>query len=193
MRGCLWCVSVAYYLLYAHAAYAMEGRLNKVEVTEHQGTYTISMDALAGVPLAGAWRLLTDYPNLHLLNDAIKQSKVLGAQNDTQHLLQVDAEACVLLYCKRLLTVQNVLQQPYTRIMATMIPALSSFSYGEARLELRARGQTTHMRFHASIIPKFWVPPYIGIWLLEWKIRAEARDTLTNMERLAATDHRQPR
>ena len=71
----------------------MEGRLVSLTVTEQNKTYTIEVDAIAGVPLPVAWRLLTDYPNLGLLNDSIKKSEILGHQGETEHLLRVNAEA----------------------------------------------------------------------------------------------------
>jgi hypothetical protein len=163
----------------------MEGRLDILTVTEQNRTYTIKMDALAAVPLAAAWSLLTDYPNLGKLNDSIKKGELLVRRSDTQHLVRVDAEACVLFYCKQLLMVQNVYLQPQSQLVASIVPEQSSFSFGEADLQLRAEGGNTRMRFHARVIPKFWVPPYIGTWLLEWKLRSEARDTIENMEQLA--------
>lgn len=177
--GLLWSV--------AFVVSAMEGRVNDLTVTEQESSYTIRVDVQVAVPLTAAWRLLTDYPHLDRLNDAIRRSEVLARRSDTRHLVRVDAEACVLFYCKKLVLVQNVYQQPHSRLLATIVPMQSSFRFGEANLELQPDGGMTRMRLYARITPKFWVPPYIGTWLIEWKLRGEARDTIDNMERLART------
>lgn len=163
----------------------MEGRVNALSVIEQNGVYTIGMDVLVVAPVTAAWRLVTDYPNLGQLNDAIEKGEVLARRTDTQHLVHVDAKACVLFYCKQLVMVQNVFQQPRSLLLASLVPEQSSFSFGEASLRLQPEQDGTRMRLYARVTPKFWVPPYIGTWLIEWKLRGEARDTIENMERLA--------
>jgi hypothetical protein len=37
----------------------------------------------------------------------------------------------------------------------------------------------------SAVEPDFWIPPFIGPWLIERKLRSETLETVRNLERLA--------
>ena len=68
--------------------------------------------------------------------------------------------------------------------MATIVPEFSNFRSGYANWALREEGGGTHLLFTTQLEPSFWVPPLIGPWLIRYKLREEALQSVDNLEQL---------
>lgn len=174
-------------ILMLASACASAGRVNEVDVTLKNNTYTMKVDIWIARPKDEVFRVITDYPNLGKVNDSIIESKVVERYNANRLKLWNIAEVCVLFFCKHIRLLQNVVhshQQGITVLKATVLPKLSSFKFGTTSVELKEFNAGTQVNVLAKVVPKFWVPPYIGAWILEWKLGHEAKETLQNVERL---------
>lgn len=168
-------------------ASASAGKVNDVDVTLNNNTYTMKVDAWVSAPKEEVFRVITDYPNLNKVNDSIIESKVIERYNADRLKLWNIAEVCVLFYCKNIRLLQNVVhshKQDISILKATVFPKQSSFKYGVTSVELREHNEGTQVNVLAQVVPGFWVPPYIGAWILEWKLGYEAEETMLNIERL---------
>ena len=163
------------------------GVLNDVDVSLYGNTYHMKVDMWVTPSKDKVLRLITDYPNLKQVNDSIIESKVIERYDANHVKLWNIAEVCVLFYCKHIRLLQDVLHthKPDTSVLnAKVFPKFSSFKYGVTSVVLREHESGTHVNVTAKVTPNFWVPPYIGAWLLQWKLGSEAKETMGNVERL---------
>lgn len=170
---------------------ASAGKVNDVDVTLSNNTYTMKVDIWVARPRDEVFRVITDYPNLSKVNDSVIESRVIERYNDHHLKLWNVAEVCVLFYCKHIRLLQNIIHSDRHGVLvlnATVLPKQSSFKYGTTSVELREHNAGTQINIIAKVVPRFWVPPYIGAWILEWKLGREAKETMHNVERLIQPD-----
>lgn len=167
------------------AAPAGAGEVLDVAVEQFGTRYVVDIDARFDVPADRLRALLTDYPNLGLVNDSIQRSEVLETISPRHHCVRTEARVCVALLCKTIVQVQDVSQLPDGDILATVRATRSDFSYGVARWQFHEESAGTRMHFRSEIEPAFWVPPLIGPWLIRRALQAEALESIANLERLA--------
>ena len=86
----------------------------------------------------------------------------------------------MLLYCRDVSQTQDMVQSPGFVIVADILPQDSDFRSGRAHWRLSAEGDATLLRFHAEIVPAFFMPPLIGPWL----IKREMVSQMTEIVRL---------
>lgn len=155
-------------------------------ISQHEnGVYRVEVDALVSIAEPRARELLTDYNHLGRINPAIEVSRILQIRASGDYRVRTITEACVWFYCKRIHQVQDVIEASDGSVTATVIPAQSDFRYGYARLDLQQQPDGTRILIRAAVEPDFWIPPIIGPWLIQRKLRSEALETLRNLERLA--------
>jgi hypothetical protein len=128
---------------------------------------------------------LTDYNHLGRVNDAIEVSEILKTRKPGDYQVRTETEACVWFYCMRVHQVQDVIEAYDGSVTATVIPALSDFRQGYARLNLWQEPGGTRVLIRSEVEPDFWIPPIIGPWLIKRKLRSEALETVRNLERVA--------
>lgn len=163
------------------------GEVMNVAVEQLDTRYVVEIEARFDVPAARLRALLTDYPNLGLINDSIHHSEVLETISPRHHCVRTEARVCVAMLCKTIVQVQDVSQLPDGDLLATIRATRSDFSYGIARWQFREEPAGTYMHFHSEIEPAFWVPPLIGPWMIRHALQAEALKSVANLERLAET------
>ena len=89
---------------------------------------------------------------------------------------------CILIFCKRVVQVQDVTLVDDHTVVATMVPGAGDFRAGLSRWELTAVGAATELHFTQVFEPDFWVPPLIGPWLIEKKLVREVAETAMYIE-----------
>ena len=70
-------------------------------------------------------------------------------------------------------------------ITAVVVPKLSDFQHGYARVNIWQEPTGTRVLIRSEVRPDFWIPPIIGPWLIKRKLRSEALETVQNLERVA--------
>lgn len=158
------------------------GEIMKSSVTERDGIYDIDILARIDAPLATVHRVITDYDSLYRVNHAIVESRIVHSDSPEKHRVHTVIKACVLLFCKRVVQLQDIVQQGRERVEAFILPEASDFRYGRALWELTPDGSATDMHFTAQLEPAFWVPPLIGPWLFERQILSELLESARYME-----------
>ena len=152
----------------------------------HQsGSFFVEVDALVGVDVAQTRALLTDYNNLGRVNPAIRESEILLTREPGDYRVRTLTRACVWFYCKHIEQVQDVIESQDGSITAVVVPELSDFRHGYARVNLWQEPGGTRILIRSEVEPDFWIPPLIGPWLIKRKLLSEALETAENLERVA--------
>jgi hypothetical protein len=71
-------------------------------------------------------------------------------------------------------------------ILTRTDPGMSDFEHGEETWQIRAEGRGTRLHYRASLTPSFFIPPYIGPWLLKSRLREELTVISNRLETLDA-------
>lgn len=164
------------------------GKVYMASANHLGGVYLVEVDALVNVPEPQVRELLTDYNDLGRINPAIEVSEILKTREPGDYQVRTVTEACVWFYCKRIHQVQDVIEASDGSVTATVIPEMSDFRNGYARLNLWQEPGGTRVLIRSEVEPDFWIPPLIGPWLIKRKLRSEALETVHNLERVAQQD-----
>lgn len=167
------------------AAAGMAGKVYMAAASHQNGVYLVEVDALVYVPEPQVRELLTDYNDLGKVNQAIEVSEIIKTREPGDYRVRTETEACVWFYCKRIYQVQDVIETYDGTVTATVIPELSDFRNGYARLNLWQETGGTRVLIRSEVEPDFWIPPLIGPWLIKRKLQSEALETVRNLERVA--------
>lgn len=182
----------AFLLLILAAALPATARavqVDSLEVTQNGARYRVTMKVKLDVPADRAYAVFTDYENLPRINPAVKQITLLpeSTSPDTSRLY-TQMRLCFSFFCKTLEQVQDmrrIEQPPGGRLSASVLPERSDLRYGQADWSVRDCAPQACLDFSAELEPKFWIPPLIGPWVMERKLRQEAVQTSEGIERLA--------
>ncbi|MES1943204.1 hypothetical protein PC39_03737 [Salinisphaera sp. PC39] len=155
--------------------------VESLEVDRAGEYYSASMRILLEVPAAAAFAVLSDVGRLSRLNDSIEVSERLP-----DNRLRTEARICFGFFCKHMRQLQTVVIGPGKRLAMTIIPAQSDLSHGEAEWRFEAVGpERTRLHYRTELEPDFWVPPFVGPWLLRRTLAAQALKTAKGIERVA--------
>ena len=160
----------------------LAGEILDSSVTHDGAVYRLSITARVDAPLTVVYQSITDFTNLAAINPSIEESQVLESQGADRLRVRSVIRVCILVFCKRVVQVQDVTLVDSRTVVATIVPGAGDFRAGLARWELTAVGTATDLHFTEAFEPDFWVPPVIGPWLIEKKLVREVADTAMYIE-----------
>ncbi len=173
------------------ASAARAAQVLSVHVTHHHAEFVVRMRVRIDASAPAVFRALQDYravsrynPNLHL--DRIRRSS-----NPDHVRLYTTLHACVLFFCKTLRQEQlvEVHGTAHGGVMrATLIRPLNDFKYAVGRWLVGpcpAHPATTCMRVRFAFVPRFWIPPLIGPWIIREHAFAATRRASAGLQKLA--------
>jgi hypothetical protein len=170
-------------LLLSMPAMTTAGEILASSVTQVDGRYDVAIRARIDAPSDAVYHAITDYSNLAFLNPDIEVSELLDTTADGVASVRTVIHVCILVFCKRIEQLQQVMQPDANTIEAVTVPDASDFRSGFARWRLSSpTATTTELQFTQTFEPDFWVPPVIGPWLIERKLVSEFRDTSAYIE-----------
>lgn len=162
--------------------------LHDVNVAHEDNRYRVEMRVTLEAPAEDSFAVFSDFESLPRIHKAIKKSQTAVAE-DGSITLSTLLRVCVTFYCRDLQQTQNMTLRPFVKgtgaVHAQLIPEQSDFRYGQASWTFTERLENTHLHFFAEMEPDFWVPPIIGPWLIQRRLRSEAIETSAGLERLA--------
>jgi len=168
------------------SAPAAAGTIHNAAVTYQSGSFIVEVDALLDVAESRARAVLTDYQHLERLIPAVERSEILNTREPGNYRLRSVTQTCLWFYCKRLTRVQDLVEAHDGSISAIVVPEQSDFSYGTMHLNLWQEVAGTRILVRSEAAPDVWIPPLLGPWLIKRALRAEAVQTVYNLERMAA-------
>lgn len=162
--------------------------LQDIRVTREASRYRVHMDVSLDVPAASTYAAFADVRRLPQINPAVREVRVVRELSAGARRVYTRVRMCVSLFCRHIEQVQDMRFEASSaggHVRAQVISELSDLRYGLAEWTLRACADRTCLRFDAEVEPDFWVPPLIGPWLIQRKLREEAMQTSGGLERLA--------
>ncbi|GMQ96784.1 MAG: hypothetical protein BMS9Abin15_0464 [Gammaproteobacteria bacterium] len=146
--------------------------------------YRAEVEVLLAIPIEQVRSMLENPVAFSRLNPAIYSIEQLpGEIRDDQIRVRIRTVVCVLLFCVDYTNVADVAFVSADKLTMAVLPALSDFSYGQSTWRInRVDAGTTRLRYHTEIEPSFWVPPIIGIPLMEQRLGEIAAETAQAME-----------
>lgn len=162
-------------------------RLGETAIQHDAGVYTVAFDVYLDAHAGRVRELMTDYDHLNRLSDTVATSQVLEVLADGSRHIKLDMRACVLFLCKTVRRVQKVTALANGDITTSAIPELSDFTRAHEYWRIQGQGRGTHIAYRAELVPSFFVPPWLGPYLIKQAIRRELVTAAQRLESLAGT------
>ncbi len=172
------------YLPVLFAVLPVVGQADTVVTRLDQESYSVRMEVQINAPSEYVRALLTDYEHLDRVNPAIRQSQLLGSFKPNQMRVRTVTRSCLAFMCFDMTQVQDVELRSGGEIIATIVPGKCDFKDGVALWRILPNSTGTHAVYEARMRPAFWVPPVIGIWMIERQIEQQLALTVANLDRL---------
>lgn len=165
------------------SALSQAGEVLESHIAYEDGHYLISLTMKIEAGLDKVYTSLTDFNHLTRLNNNIKLSRLLQSK-DKQHLVQIEAEGCVWIFCRRVRQLQRVTEMGHGYIQAVDLPDKSDMEYGRILWHIVEQDGFTIISYRADFVPAFFVPPLIGPYLLKGRLLAAGKKTIHGIEQL---------
>ena len=159
------------------------GKVSRAHVDYEGGHYLVSVEMKIEARVDAVYAILTDFNHLTALNEVIKVSKLLQSEGKV-HVIQLEAEGCVWVFCRRVKQQQRVTELGNGYIQAVTLPDKSDLEYGRVLWHIVQQDGFTLINYHADVVPAFFVPPLLGPYLLKGRMLEEAQKTIEGIERL---------
>jgi hypothetical protein len=165
--------------------------IDSLQVSQDGARYQVTMKVQLDAPADAAYSVFTDYGNLPKINPAVVKATVLPETTSPEvSRVHTQVRVCFSFFCKTLNQVQDMrryAEPPGGRLNAQVLPDRSNLRFGVADWQLRdcSPRAPACLDFKAVLEPDFWIPPLIGPWIMERKLRQEAIQTSQGIERLA--------
>jgi hypothetical protein len=169
-------------LLWLLPGAASAGAILDSSVERDGDSYALAITARIDAPVERVHRSITAFNDLAAINPNIKNSRLIGRPDADTQRVQTVIRVCILVFCRRVVQVQDVTQPDTHVIEAVIVPASSDFRSGFARWQLLPQGNSTLLYFSQRFEPDFWVPPVIGPWLIRRKLVSEVAQTSMHIE-----------
>ncbi len=175
----------------AHAA-----RVMSVAVRRQGARFRIGMRLRVDAPPAAVFRALQDYAALSRYTPDVLSLHIVRTPTPGRVLLFTTLHACVLFFCKTMFQEQIMTATADTHggvLRSRLLPQGSDFQEGHGRWTVEpcpGHAPSTCVSVRLEMVPKFWVPPLIGSWLIRRQMRVQAHDASVGLERIAQREMR---
>jgi len=157
----------------------------QVEVVKKKGNaYHFNMQFIAHASVDKVHAIITDYNNLTQLNPLIKKSRVLPHDVAGVTRVELVTEGCMFFFCKKIIRVEDAQIKDDLSIETQFVPELSDFKSGQTRWTFTSVEQHTLVNYQASMIPDFWLPPFMGPYMLKKQLRSQLHYTAKKINSL---------
>lgn len=154
--------------------------LERLQLSFRDGVLELGLQARVAVPRERLEGSLEDYRNLAILLPLVKESRVMAGTEPPRVWSRL--EGCLWFLCKRLVHVMQVQVGPDGLHYGQTLPALSDFRAGWARWRVEALDADSRLVLQARLTPRLRVPPVIGPWYVERRLRGELEAAIANLE-----------
>ena len=140
----------------------------EVQVERDDDAFHIYFEIFLDAPADRVKAVLSDYAHLHELSSGIVRSDVVAGSAGGDATVDITLKPCVWLLCKTMRKTSMAKINAYGAIVYDVIPESSDFKYGREQVIVnkgRAPDQS-RVTYNAKLVPKFFVPPLVGSWLI---------------------------
>ena len=164
--------------------------LRNVEVDRKNGRYFLTSEVWFDANIESLYAVFLDYDLSTKFSSFIVESRNLEPGKNGQRRFYIRNQGCVLFYCKSFERTGHVEHEPYAFIRSTADAEVSDFHASLESWTFEAEGDGTVVEYHFEFEPKFWIPPLIGPYVLQKKLKSDSVRALNRIEALA--QERQP-
>lgn len=175
-------------LLLCGGANAVE--LRSVDVDRRDGRYFLTSNVWFDADVESVYAVFLDYDLSSKFSSFIVESRNLEPSENGQRRFYIRNEGCVWFYCKSFERTGYVEHEPYAFIRSTADPEMSDFHASLESWTFAPEGAGTVVVYTMEFEPKFWIPPLIGPYVLQNKLKNDSIRALHRIEALA--QDRQP-
>jgi len=162
------------------------GEVRQAAVQHEDGVYILALDVMLSAPFEAVYAIVSDYDRLYRISEVLVETRLLPDAGDGLRRRRLVTRTCILIFCFTARMVETV-QESGNAIFTRIVPGESDFKSGRTEwhvLPLDARH--SRIRLYSELEPDFWIPPFIGPYLLKRKMLSEARKSIRRIEALAA-------
>jgi len=159
--------------------------LDSVIVTYDAGRYELDADAFLAAPREAVFVILTDYDRFGRISSVYKDYGFMDPDSDGTPVVYTRMEGCVLIFCRSLMRVERLESDAPGFIRTITLPEQSDFKHSVSEWQLTPEADGTRVAYHLEMVPDFWVPPIIGPWILQRKLKSGGEHAVERIERLA--------
>jgi len=159
--------------------------LESVVVTYDSGRYALEADAFMDAPRESIFVVLTDYDRIGRISSAYKEYGFMDPAPDGTPVVFTRMEGCVLIFCRSLRRVERLESDAPGFIRTVALPEQSDFRYSVSQWWLEPEANGTRITYSLEMEPDFWVPPIIGPWILQRRLKSGGAAAVDRIERLA--------
>lgn len=161
---------------------AVSAEFDELTVGESDGEYRLKVASVLDAPAHYVYHVITDYKHAYRINPAITEARVLPTGRDAVVRIMNRSEYRIGPFSLAIDWVGDISETALGTITVTTIPELSSFESGSASWKIRPQGKRTRVNYKASLKPRFFVPPFIGDYIVKNYMEREAVATFTRIE-----------
>jgi hypothetical protein len=169
------------------AAPAWASAVHDVDVSDDDGRYTVSFDAVIDVPADQALRMMLSPSLWPRLAPIIVDAKVLDGDSRSPRKVRVTFRDCILVFCKTIHKTEDVTIGAHGHIETLAIPEYSDFSYAREDWHIFPEDGRTHIRYESEMVPSFYLPPLIGTYIIKSRMRSLLTHTAARLEKQAGS------
>jgi len=178
---------IAYIALFYFTMSTIAGELESISVSVEKGDYGIRIAMVMDAPSDYVYRVITDYKHAYRINPRITESVILPSPDEDTVRVYNRSEHCVWLFCFDIDWIGDIVELREGYLKVDTIPEYSNFDWGIAVWRIRPQGDRTWILHHAHFKPNFFIPPFIGEYLIKKHMRDETLDTFKRIECHAKT------
>lgn len=165
-------------------AFAAAAEMRSVHV-EHQGKrYIMQSEVAFDVGIEVLYEVFLDYDLSAQFSSWIVEARNLELEDGRRGYF-IQNRGCLMFICQTTVREGVVVHEPFERIEAIADPSLSDFEVSNERWTFHEEDGATVVTYHLEMVPKFWIPPVVGPYVIKRKLRASGGDALDRIEEIA--------
>ena len=168
---------------------AVAQSVERLDVEHDGGVFTVAFDVLITGRAGRARAVLPDYRQWQHLSTSITESRLIGSLPDGRQRIGVSLRSCIVrIFCRTVRQVKDM-ETGTGRVSfrTEMVPGEGDFASGwEVWDILDEADSRTRLKYRASLVPAFALPPLLGPWIVKRELRRELLATAANLQRLVA-------
>ncbi len=154
-----------------------------VKVQRHGETIVVDVEATVAAPVREAWAVFTDYEHMASFITNIKHSKIVTRDGNQLEVEQA-GETKVAFMRFGFVAVRAVELTPMQEIHSSLVSG--DFKAYASSTRIAATPSGAKITHHGEYVPKSWMPPVIGLAMIESETRKQYLEFIAEIERRTA-------
>ena len=159
--------------------------LRSVEIDHDGGRYTLRSEVWFNANVESIYGVFLDYDVASRFSSFIVEARNIDPDASGQRRFYIRNYGCVWFYCQSFERSGRVEHEPFVFIRSTADPASSDFYSSFEMWRFEAEGTGTLVVYDFEFEPKFWIPPLIGSYVLQRKLRKDSVSAIGRIEAIA--------